>query len=103
MFQQNVPVIILFLQQNETPTSEDIIDVTTDNPVEKMNTVTSSVTSSNHVAMETNAQEQGSSLQNDSLIEEALMKKGKYLFQHLKNLDPVSGEVSSPGQNSFRK
>ncbi|XP_053408818.1 KAT8 regulatory NSL complex subunit 2-like [Mercenaria mercenaria] len=81
----------------ETPT-EDIIDVTTDVPME-----TGHALSKNHIAVETNEHKQGTSSPGEPVSEEALMKKGKYLFHHLKNLDPHTGEFTSPEPSSVEK
>lgn len=70
----------------ETTSSEDmIIDVTNDTPILLSQPMTSSghVTSLGHVAMKTGDSENTGSL--DPSAEEALIKKGKYLLQHLQN------------------
>jgi hypothetical protein len=45
--------------------------------------------------MEKTDTKQKASDQGDPVSEEVLMKKGKYLLQHLKNLDPLTGEFTT--------
>ena len=54
-------------------------------------------------SMETKDTKQGTRAEGEPVSEEALMKKGKYLFQHLKNLDPLTREINSPEQSSSEK